>query len=92
MHPEETSAWRVFSCEDKEGMGAEVSPEDSSLLSQEHGEGDANRCSGEKGDPRPTQAKMGPPRTRRRSLNGNHFRAAKLLSTSYINVDSLTGV
>lgn len=61
MQPEETSAWRVFSCEDKEGMGAEVSPEDSPLLSQEHGEGDANRCSGEKGDPpRPRWAHLEP--------------------------------
>lgn len=61
MQPEEISTWRVFSCKDKEGMGGEISPEDSPLLSQEHGEGDANRCSGKKGDPpRPRWAHLEP--------------------------------
>ena len=36
------------------------------------------------------QAKISTARTRRRDLNGNHHRAAKLLSTSDINVDSVT--
>lgn len=36
------------------------------------------------------QAKISPARTRRRDLNGNPQRVAKLLSTSDINVDSVT--
>ena len=36
------------------------------------------------------QARISPARTRRSDLNGHHHRAAKLLSTSDINVDSLT--
>lgn len=36
------------------------------------------------------QAKISPARTRRRDLNGNPHRVAELLSTSDINVDSVT--
>ena len=80
---------RIFSCKnmDEEGMDGEASPEDHPSLSQECGVWAASQCSGDKGDP-PGQVSKA--RTRRRDLSGNQHRAAKLLSTSDINVGSVT--
>lgn len=80
---------RIFSPKDtdEEGTDGEASPEDHLSLSQDVGCG-LQACVQRIKETR--QARISPARTRRRDLNGHHHRAAKLLSTSDINVDSLT--